>query len=91
MTDYIRVRDKSTGHEYTIPATRLVDGLTVIDKPALDRSGDPAPVKYRTRLGEPIPGGKTARKRAAQKKTTAAKRSTADENDGRSVAPEKEN
>ena len=52
MSEYVRVRDKQTKHEYTVRADRVIpEGHTVLDKPALDRHGDPAPVKF----NKPLP------------------------------------
>lgn len=46
MTEYVRVRNDITRHEFTIPARQVVDGLTVLDKPALGRDRLPRPPKY---------------------------------------------
>lgn len=51
MPEHIRVKQDDTGHEFTIPATRLVEGLTPIDKPALGRDGTPALPTYRVPMG----------------------------------------
>ena len=49
MTEYVRVKDKQTGHEYTVPAHRFDPaGMTRLNKPALTIHGDPAPVKFKT-------------------------------------------
>lgn len=80
----IRVKDPISGHEYDVPESRLIvcPGLIVLDKPT-------GKTKPRLPLGTPLPGGKVERGRA--KKTAAAERPPADENDGQSVATEKEN
>ena len=49
MSDYLRVKDNETGHEFTIRSDAYDKALhTKVDKPALDAHGEPAPVKYRT-------------------------------------------
>jgi hypothetical protein len=49
MPDYLRVKQKETGHELTILADHFNDeAYTKLDKPALDAHGEPAPVKYKT-------------------------------------------
>jgi hypothetical protein len=35
MTDWIRVKDKNTKHEYTIDRNNLTDAVEEIDKPAV--------------------------------------------------------
>ena len=51
MTDYVRVKQAVTGHELTLPAEHVqaapADAYTVIDKDAVDASGDPIPAKYK--------------------------------------------
>lgn len=71
MPEYVRVRDTS-GHEITVRSDvadghprGVKDGMTVLDKPAT-KSRAPRPPKYRTALGEPLPGSKVAQKRARQ-------------------------
>lgn len=61
MPEYLRVRDKATGHEYTIPEARLNEkGHTVLDKPALDNHGDPAAPKFRTSVAKTVEQKKKA-------------------------------
>lgn len=68
MSDYLRVRDKDTGHEYTIRAAHFnEDAHTVIDKPALDAHGEPAAMKPRESVG----------KRAAKKTASSGTRNPA--------------
>lgn len=59
MSDFVRVKDKVTGDEYSArrPNLSLVD---VLDKPAVDRNGRPLPQKPKTSV---------AAKVAEQKKT----------------------
>ncbi len=46
---YIRVKDKQTGHEFSLPeGTFDPDSVTVLDKDATDPGGEPLPVKYKT-------------------------------------------
>ena len=54
MTEFIRVRDKNTGHEYTINAALASDYKTTFDKDyqhltevdAVDPNGNPFPPVY---------------------------------------------
>lgn len=73
--EYVRVRDTS-GHEITVRAGRVAEGVEVLDKPAVSLGGTPLPPKYRTQLGTPLPGSKKAQQQAAKKaaapKTTPA-------------------
>lgn len=67
MTEYVRVRDKATGHEYTIPAARFDSEAHVkTDKPALDAHGEPAPTKFRTSVAKKA-SAKTASKAETEK------------------------
>ncbi len=87
MTENVRVREG--GWEYSIPKSRLTDGVEVLSKPAVAPSGRLLPPKPVTPLGTPAPGSKQERKRAA-KKTSGAPDSG--KNAGQtSAAPEKEN
>ncbi|GAA1436304.1 hypothetical protein GCM10009616_35760 [Microlunatus lacustris] len=43
MTNWTRVKDKETGHESSTAVVR--DHHEVLDKPAVDRNGDPLPAK----------------------------------------------
>lgn len=66
MSDYIRVRDKDTGHEYTIREHRMQgEAHTRLDKPALGAGGEPLPPKYKTTVNK-----------AAEEKSGAAKKAT---------------
>ena len=54
MTDFVRVRDDVTGHEYSVRAGRVKPGQTIIDKPAVTRAGRAVPAKpKRTIVAEP--------------------------------------
>lgn len=48
MPEPKRVRDESTGHEYSTYAWGW-DGLTVLDEPAVDVRGDLLPPKHATK------------------------------------------
>lgn len=67
MSDYyMRIKDKATGHERTIPARRFnAETMTKLDKPALGRDGLPAAPKFKT----------TASKEAAKKSGTSPAKS----------------
>ncbi len=53
MTDYIRVKDKQTGHEFSVPADTFDgDAMTELDRPATDPGGEPLPVKYKTTVSK---------------------------------------
>lgn len=67
MTEYVRVRDKGTGHELTLRRERLDDpavkaGVEVLDKrDATDPNGAPLSPTYRVPKGsEPAPSAKGA-------------------------------
>lgn len=65
MADFVRVKQKETGHELSVTAEwaeRFKDGYTVLDKVAADAAGDPLPPKYLT----------TVSTEAAKKKNAAA-------------------
>ena len=47
MSEFVRVKDKATGHEYSARRPDL-DKVEVLDKPAVDRNGRPLPPKYKT-------------------------------------------
>lgn len=89
---YHRIKDPVTGDEYTYDAAKVAAlGLEdhVTDKDPFGPDGRPAPVKPRLPLGEPLPGSKSDRTRAA-KKTSGAQGSGEDAGQT-SAAPEQEN
>lgn len=50
---YIRVKDKTTGHEYSIHEHLFNgDAHEKSDKPAIGRNGDVAPPKFRTTVAK---------------------------------------
>lgn len=71
--ELVRVKDNTTRHEYTTERRFVVDGLTVLDKPAAAPSGKPLPPKYHSPLGTPAPGSKQERRRQTAKKAAAKK------------------
>lgn len=52
MPEFIRVKNRNTGAEFTIAGSAIVGGdVEVLDKPAVDEhSGKPLPPKYKTSL-----------------------------------------
>ena len=49
MPNYIRVKDKATGHEFSLPEGSFDEAdATVLDRPATDAGGVPLPVKHNT-------------------------------------------
>lgn len=54
MTEWVRVQDTVTGHQYTAARQSVegVDGLKILDgRPAVDAVGRPLPAKHRTSKG----------------------------------------
>lgn len=63
MTDFTRVKDNETGHEYSVTSDRFdasPDLFTAVDKPATDSAGEPLPPKYKTPLGKKPSDNKAA-------------------------------
>ena len=53
MPEYVRVKDKSTGHEFSMPAgTFDEDAVTVLKKDAVDPGGAPLPTKHKTTVAD---------------------------------------
>lgn len=55
MPDFVRVRDKSTGHESTVSRARadqLGDAVEVLDEPAIDGLGRPLPAKLASKTAK---------------------------------------
>jgi hypothetical protein len=49
MPEYVRVKDKQTKHEMSLPVGSFDESdATVLDKDATDPGGVPLPVKYHT-------------------------------------------
>lgn len=54
MTEWVRVQDSTTGHQFTASraAVEDVDGLKILDgRPAVDAVGRPLPAKHRVKRG----------------------------------------
>jgi len=49
MTELVRVRDKETGHEYSV--SRVRKHQEQVDKPAADKNGNPLPPKHNIQSG----------------------------------------
>jgi hypothetical protein len=67
MPELVRVKDTTTGHEFSWPAHLIgdgVEGVEVIDKPAVDGNGEPVPPKHKT----------TVDKSAAAKQSTSGQK-----------------
>ena len=68
MPEYVRVRDKATGHHYSIPAQQLKQpkvaaGVEVLDQPAGSRTGALRKPVYNVPKGQgPAPSATTASK-----------------------------
>lgn len=81
MSDYVRVRDVSTGHEYTVAAKRFDPGAHVkLDKPATGPDRLPLGVKYRIN-----------RRASVAPKPVPAVADAPDNTDGQKAESEKEN
>lgn len=53
MPNYVRVKDKETGHEYTVPARRFKpDLMTLLKKRAVGSDGRPLPMKPKTTVAK---------------------------------------
>lgn len=71
MPEPVRVRDNTTGHEYSTYAVddngRVDPGLTVLHEPAVDVRGDVLPAKYPAQAASstPAPAANTTGRKAA--------------------------
>lgn len=91
MSEFVRVRDAKTGHEYTTREHLVVDGLKVIDKPTHGRDHLPLPALYRVPLGtKPAPNAGGA-KRAPKPVTPEPAANASDPTDGQTAESEQEN
>lgn len=53
MPEYVRVKDKQTGHEMSLPVGTFDEAdAEVLKKPATDPGGEPLPVKYKTTVDQ---------------------------------------
>lgn len=69
MADFVRVRDKRTGHEYSV--RHVTKNHEVLDKKAVNANGKPLPAKPKTSI---------AKKAAAASSTTSqSSKSSGDE------------
>lgn len=103
MAEYLRVRDRSTGHEYTIRERQFdADAHERLDSDPLGLDGLPRPPKYRVKLGEtPAPSAqrsvpRTRRSPVAPRPVPVTPDPDADEgdpetDDGQSAESDKEN
>lgn len=68
MPEYVRVRDKETGHHYTVTRQRFdsnPDLWNELKQDAVNSAGDPLPAKYKTSVS--TEAGKQAGNTATQK------------------------
>jgi hypothetical protein len=64
MSKYVRVRDKETGHHYTVTRARFdasPDLWQELKQPATEPSGDVRPPTYKTTVAEAAAGKKAAK------------------------------
>ena len=53
MPEYVRVKDKATGHEFSMPeGTFDEEAVTVLKKDAVDPGGEPLPPKHKTTVAD---------------------------------------
>lgn len=63
MPEYLRVKDKSTGHEFSVIASAVDEESmqVVLEKDAADHTGEPLPPEYATKsLSSNTPSGQQA-------------------------------
>ncbi len=77
MPEFVRVRDSVTKHEYTIGADAVVDGLTVLDKPATNSGGAPLAAKPHVTTSSSTSGGAKKSTQATSAKAAASEEDTA--------------
>lgn len=58
MSDFVRVKDKATGHEYS--TSHVTDNHEVLDKRAVDANGRPLPAKPKTTVAKKASASKAA-------------------------------
>ena len=57
MSNYVRVRDKESGHHYTVSRSRFdtnPDLWQELKQPATDSAGTPLPPKYKTTVAKQV-------------------------------------
>jgi hypothetical protein len=52
MTDFVRVKDRDTGHEFSLPVALVTTEEVLPDRPAVDRNGAPLPAKHSLPLAD---------------------------------------
>lgn len=53
MPEYVRVKDKQTGHEFSLPDGSFdPEAVTILKKDAVDAGGSPLPVKHKTTVAD---------------------------------------
>lgn len=62
MPEMVRVKDKTTGHEFSWPAhlVKGVEGVEVLDKPAVGDDGEVLPAKNKTTVEKSAAGKNSA-------------------------------
>lgn len=71
MPEYVRVKQKETGHELSVPVAHLEaypDGYAEVKKDAVDAAGDPLPPKYKTSVSTEAAKSNTSGQKAASEK-----------------------
>lgn len=75
MPEFVRVKNKHTGSEFTLPASvALGDDVVQIDKPATNREGKPLPAKHKTNLKATAAEGNEPNTQKADTKATTSKK-----------------
>ena len=71
MADYVRVRDKETGHHLSISRAQFEregDVWQELKQPAVDAAGDPLPPKHHTSVATEAAGKKASQSAAGSEK-----------------------
>lgn len=71
MADFVRVRDKKTGHHYSVAVFDPAKHERLPDHPALDRNGRALPAKTNTPIAPPATAPTSAPTEANKKKEDA--------------------
>lgn len=57
MSEFVRVRDKVTGHHFSMPVSGFdPDEVVELKQPATNSDGDPLPPKYKTTVDVSVDG-----------------------------------
>lgn len=67
--DYVRAKDKSTGHKVTLLRAQLDDGYLELKQPAVDEHGAPLAPEYASRT-TPSPSNQSGQKANTNKETS---------------------